>query len=112
MRSGHFQFQNLFGTLPVLIIRLISPRVVESGGAFVQTGAHIRFSGTMGISRGGVEIDLVVAGGTVVAPTVADAGVDETIRLVFFHEMVKLVGLRRGDRTGGIEDVYKRQPLW
>ena len=57
----------------------------------------------MGFALDGIKIDLVVAGGSIVAPTIADAGVDKAVRLILLHKVVQLVGLLGGNGTRHVE---------
>ena len=71
----------LIGVLPVVVKGLVAPGVVEGRRGFIEHIALVVIG------------DFVVTGGGVVAASVADAGVDQTVRLVLLDHIVKLVRL-------------------
>ena len=93
------QPDHLVGGLPVVVEALVAPRIVERRGRLEE---HLAL-----VVRG----DLVVPGGGVVAVPVPDAGVDETVRLVFLHETVEFVGLGRADGEGNVEPDKAEVPV-
>ena len=94
-----FQGKHLFRALPVVVKGLVAPGVVEGGRGFKQPAGEGSFG------------NLVVPQRLIISHAVADAGIDEAIRLQGVHHVRQFPALGGGNGAGGVEPDQAQRPV-